>query len=178
MTTQTQRALVALEKGRYSLVDNAAIPILKPGTMLCRVRAVALNPADWKMVDFSASPGAVGGNDFAGEVIEMADDISRFKVGDRLLAMTFGNNPLDKTSGAFSNYAIATEDLSCKMPDWMDWEHGATMAVGIATAGFALHRSLGIPMVSGKENGGKPVYVLVSGGATATGTVAIQLIKA
>ncbi|KAK0616903.1 chaperonin 10-like protein [Immersiella caudata] len=179
---KAREALVALRTGRYSLVPNVPIPGIEPGEMLCKVRAVALNPVDWKVIDLSASPDAIGGYDFAGEVIEVSSCVSRFKVGDRILAMTFGTNPLRLASGAFSNVAIATEDLACKVPEWMSFQQASSMAVAIATAGLALHRTMGIPISTEMEHGGaqpkNPFFVLVSGGATATGTVAIQLLKA
>jgi len=179
---KAREALVALQTGRYSLIPNVPIPSIEPGEILCRVRAVAINPADWKMIDFSASPGAIGGYDFAGEVVEIGSSVSRFKVGDRILSMTFGTNPLRLGSGAFSNVAIATEDLACKIPEWMTFEQASSLGVAIATAGFALHRTMEIPLRAEVEGCGSqpqnPFFVLVSGGATATGTVAIQLLKA
>jgi aspyridone synthetase trans-acting enoyl reductase len=175
--------VVALQAGHYSVVANVPIPSIEPGEILCRVRAVAINPADWKMIDFSASPGAIGGYDFAGEVLEIGSSVARFKVGDRILAMTFGTNPLRLSSGAFSDVAVATEDLACRVPEWMTFEQASTMGVAIATAGFALHRTMEIPICGdtgdhGVVQPGNPFFVLVSGGATATGTIAIQLLKA
>lgn len=166
--------------GQYNLIDNS-IPPAKAGTLLCKVAAVALNPADWKMVDFSGGAGSVGGNDFAGEVVqvgESSDDTesSRFKVGDRVFALMFGLNPSDRASGSFGEYALATADLACRIPDWMSYEDASTFGVAVATCGGALYRHLKLPMPD--QPARKPFYVLVSGGATATGTVAIQLLKA
>jgi len=172
---KTQEALVGGALGHYHLVDNAEIPKPNPDMMLCKVAAVALNPADAKMIDFSATPGSVGGNDFAGEVIEAGDDVTRFRKGDRIFAMSFGLNPSDKTTGAFGTYALASADLSCKIPDWMSYEEASTMGVAVGTAGTALFQALELPLPTSPAK--KPFHVLVSGGATATGTIAIQLIK-
>ncbi|KAF2136525.1 uncharacterized protein K452DRAFT_237315 [Aplosporella prunicola CBS 121167] len=176
MQTGTRTALVAEGAARYKLVNDAAMPLVKPDMVLCKVRAVALNPADWKMVDFSATPGAVGGNDFAGEVVETGSQVTRLKPGDRVCAMMFGLNPSDKTTGAFGTFAAATEDLACKIPDGMTFEEASTLGLAIGTAGSALYQSLGLPMPEAPAK--KPITVLVSGGATATGTIAVQLLRA
>ncbi|KAL4775863.1 GroES-like protein [Aspergillus recurvatus] len=170
-----QQALVAAGMGRYMLQD-VLVPSITPDTILCRVAAVALNPADWKMVDFSATPGAMGGNDFAGEVIEVGEQVTRFQKGDRVFAMTFGLNPSRRQTGAFGSYVLATADLACKVPVGMSWEDAASLGLAIGTAGTALYQALSLPMPDAPAK--QTHYVLVSGGATATGTVAIQLLKA
>ncbi|KAI1776648.1 GroES-like protein [Hypoxylon cercidicola] len=175
---KTYQALVGDDiGGQYRLV-NMEIPEAKSDTLLCKVAAIALNPADWKMVDFSVTDGSVGGNDFAGEVVQVGDGTNttgRFKVGDRIFAMMFGLNPSDKTTGSFGEYALATADLACRIPDWMSYEEASTFGVAVGTCGGALYQALKLPMPNQPVR--KPFYVLVSGGATATGTVAIQLLK-
>lgn len=171
-----RRALVGCSAGKYQLVEDAAIPELQPDAMLCRVAAVALNPVDAKIIDYSPAPGSIGGQDFAGEVVRVGENIKRFKIGDRVCSFAYGLNSDDKMMGAFSDYAIATEDLTCKMPPGMEYEAAATLPVAIGTAGLALYQELALSW-PGTE-GRKPSFVLVSGGATATGVVAIQLLKA
>lgn len=174
----TQLALVAGDGGQYQLSKKVEVPKLKPGTMLCKVRDVALNPADWKMIEFSATQNSVGGNDFAGEVVQVGQGVKRFKEGDRIFGMMFGLNPSDKLSGAFCCYALATEDLSCKIPPFMTFEEASTLSVPVGTAGSALYQALDLPMPSPDQGSKTPFHVLVSGGASATGTIAIQLLKA
>lgn len=174
----TQVALVAGNCGQYQLSTEVEVPKLKPGTMLCKVRAVALNPADWKMIEFSATQDSIGGNDFAGEVVQVGPGVKRFKEGDRIFGMMFGLNPSDKLTGAFCCYALATEDLSCKIPPSMTFEEASTLSVPVGTAGSALYQALDLPMPGSVQVFKTPSYVLVSGGASATGTIAIQLLVA
>lgn len=174
----TQAAIISGDGGQYQLSTVVKMPKLKAGTMLCKVRAVALNPADWKMVEFSATEDSIGGNDFAGEVIQVGQGVTRFKEGDRIFGMMFGLNPSDKLTGAFCCYALATEDLSCKIPPSMTFEEASTLGVSVGTAGSALYQRLHLPMPGSTRDIETPQYVLVSGGASATGTIAIQLLKA
>lgn len=174
----TQMALVAGDGGQYQVSTAVEIPELRPCTMLCQVRAVALNPADWKMIESPATRDAIGGNDFAGEVIQVGQGVKRFKEGDRIFGMMFGLNPSGKLTGAFCSYALATEDLSCKIPPSMTFEQASTLGVPVGTAGSALFQALGLPMSGAGEDAKIPSCVLVSGGASATGTIAIQMLKA
>lgn len=174
------KALIGDYSGGYRLADDIDIPNPKPGTVLCRVHAVALSPYDAKIVDYSNTPGAVGGCDFAGIVVNVGQGVTRFKTGDRILAVTFGLNPSDKTAGAFAEFALATEDLSCHIPETLSWTQACSMGLSIATAGLALFQAPGLQLAprnnatGGQEN---QAFVLVSGGATSTGTMAIQLLK-
>ncbi|KAI1407187.1 GroES-like protein [Hypoxylon sp. FL1857] len=159
----SRMALVGSSVGRYRLVGNVEIPTPKPDMVLCRVAAVALNPADAKIIDYSPAPGSIGGKDFAGEVVQV------------VYGFTFGLHPDDKTTGAFAEYALATEDLTFKIPPNMKFEAAATMPLSIGTAGLALYQELRLPWtVTGLE---EQRFVLVWGGASSTGAVAIQLLK-
>ncbi|KAI9699172.1 MAG: putative secondary metabolism biosynthetic enzyme [Bogoriella megaspora] len=172
---QGQEALVAGTFGEYHITRNVEIPSPREDQILCKVGAIALNPADAKMADYSATPGSVGGNDFAGEVIEVGERVRRFKQGDRIFAFTFGLNPTDKVTGAFGRYALATEDLACLIPETMSYNEASTLGLAIATAGTAIFQALKLPWPT--EPSKKPFHVLVSGGATSTGAMAIQMIK-
>ena len=179
-TSTKMKALVGCESGGYRLANDIDIPVPKPGTMLCQVHAVALSPYDAKIVDFSNTPGAIGGCDFAGIVVGVGEGVRRFREGDRVLSVTFGLNALDKTAGAFAEFALATEDLSCYIPDSLSFGQACSMGLGIATAGLALFQAPGLHLEmrspkSGDDNAKS--FVLVSGGATGTGTMATQLLK-
>jgi NADPH:quinone reductase-like Zn-dependent oxidoreductase len=172
------KALVGGDPGQYRLIEDLDTPNPGPGTLLCCVHAVALNPADAKMADFAMTPGAIGGADFAGTVVKVSEKVTRFRVGDRVFALAFGLNPADRTTGAFAEYSLATEDLACKIPDGISFEEACSMGVAVATAGMALFHELQLPMPGKLRNDNpEPTFVLVSGGATSTGTMAIQLLK-
>ncbi|KAK0612276.1 chaperonin 10-like protein [Bombardia bombarda] len=170
----TMNALVGAESGGYCLVEHVEIPAPRPGSMLVRVHAVALNPRDAKIVDFSNATGSLGGCDFAGTVERVGEGVARFKEGDRVLAVTFGSDPFDKTQGAFAEYALAEEDISCHIPESFSFTQACSIGLSMATAGLALFQAPGLEL---SMQGGTTEFVLVSGGATATGTMATQLLK-
>jgi aspyridone synthetase trans-acting enoyl reductase len=172
-------ALVGGGIGTYQLAANVNIPQPRPGQILCRVHAVSLNPVDQKIIDYSSAPDAVSGCDFAGTVVQTGEGVQRFRMGDRVLALTFGLNASDKTAGAFAEYALATEDLTCHLPETLSFTQGCSLGLSVATAGLALFQAPGLQLSMLRLEDAKDIgeFVLVSGGATATGTMATQLLK-
>jgi NADPH:quinone reductase-like Zn-dependent oxidoreductase len=142
------------------------------------VVAVALNPCDFKMPYRFPSPGATSGNDFAGVVVAVGPNIAKpFKIGDRVFGAVYGANPIDHESGAFAQYLRADPEFTFNMPDSMSFETAASIGASvIATLGLALFRALRIPFTP-EQPAEKPKQVLVWGGSTTVGTMAIQLLR-
>lgn len=80
-------------------------------------------------------------------------------------------------SGAFAEYASVDGAMVLKLPNDMTFEIGAGMHLRIATAAMALFYSLQLPSALFETPAQEPFDVLVYGGATSTGTMAIQLLK-
>ncbi|KAK4868684.1 hypothetical protein LT330_006886 [Penicillium expansum] len=188
-----QNALVVAGPGQLSLRHDGPLPHVAPDMALVRTVAVAINPVDAKMLDYSPAVGAIHGCDFAGVVVALGSDAPRhLSIGDRVAGAVHGNNSLEPRVGAFAQYVGATAELLLKIPDTMTFEEASTLGIGLATAGLALFRELEIPVrigdlidragpagPAGSDSDVTPnaVWVLVSGGSTATGTRAIQLLK-
>lgn len=182
-TTATMKAMVSKPSGGYQLVSDIPEPTLQPGMMMVQVQAVALNPYDAKIVEYGVSaPGAyVGGCDFAGVVTAVDAGVTRFRPGDRVLTLNM--------QGGFAEYALAIEDLSCHLPEGMSFNQACSFGLAVGIAGLALFQEpgLNLPLVEGYLNVGEineegdeakaAVTVLVAGGASASGTMATQLLK-
>jgi NADPH:quinone reductase-like Zn-dependent oxidoreductase len=94
------------------------------------------------------------------------------------------NNPED---GAFAEYAMVRDGHLAPIPDSMSFEEAATLGVGITSVGQALYMEMGLPLpVVGSAAGDKEAvevdkqsekFILIYGGSTATGTLAIQFAK-
>ncbi|KAF5857796.1 hypothetical protein ETB97_005248 [Aspergillus alliaceus] len=182
-----QNALVVAGPGQLSLHQDGPLPHVAPDMALVRTVAVAINPVDAKMLDYSPEVGAIHGCDFAGVVVALGSDAPRhLSIGDRVAGAVHRNNSLEPRVGAFAQYVGATAELLLKIPDTMTFEKASTLGIGLATAGLALFRELEIPVRiedlidrAGPDSDVTPnaAWVLVSGGSTATGTRAIQLLK-
>ena len=101
----------------------------------------------------------------------------RLKIGDRVAGGADGMEPLRPQSGAFAEYVSVDGGMTLEMPDDMSFEVGAGMALRIATSAMALFHSLQLPSSLLEKPTEEHFDVLVYGGATSTGTMAIQLLK-
>jgi len=150
------------------LVDIPA-PTPGPHEILIEVRAAGLNPVDFKFRQgklraiLRPKLPFVLGNEFAGEVIGVGDDVKQFRVGDRVFARV-----AKERAGAFAEQACVDEDHVAHMPRDLDF----TAAAGVPLAGLTALQALR------DELGVKPGQrVFISGGAGGVGTFAIQIAK-
>ena len=174
-----QTAIVSLADGSLALVHDAPVPALQDDMILVRNAAASLNPVDSKLVGSLATPGALAGMDFAGYVVAIGSGVrtaTPLEIGDRVCGSVQGMHSLTPTIGAFSQYVGACDLITIKLPNSISFEEGASFGVGIGTGILALFRSLALPG-SPKDPAKVPKKVLVYGGSTATGTLAIQLLK-
>ena len=169
-----RKTLRSHDTGKYKLVHHAAMPNIPPGQVLSRTEAVALDPAGAKMIDYSPVPG-IGGFDFSGTVVQVGDAVTRFKEGDRVFGFVHGLNPDDVDSGAFSDFVVAMTDLCCKKPASMTTDQACTLALALGIVGYAMFQQLGLSI--DVDEGERPEYVLVAAGNTASGRMAIQLLR-
>ena len=85
------RAIVIEDYGKAKLANDIPIPKLRDGYVLVKPKAVALNPTDWRHIDYLATPGAIVGCDYAGEVLEVGAGVTKqFKPGDRIAGFVHG----------------------------------------------------------------------------------------
>lgn len=118
--------------------------------------------------------------DAAGVVVAMGADVARsgrLRLGDRVAGAAEGMEGLRPQSGAFAEYVSIDGGMALKMPDEMSFAVGAGMGLRIATAGMAIFHSLGLSAELLEKPSQESFDVLVYGGTTSTGTMAIQLLK-
>ncbi|KAM7215488.1 Enoyl reductase LovC [Rhypophila decipiens] len=185
----TQTAVTQSDTGSPRLTHGVPLPDLLPGTVIVKTVAVALNPSDNKMGAAFPTPGAIVGMDFSGTIaavhpsLSTADD-ARLTIGNRVCGMVHGSNPGDPTNGAFAQYVRTKPELLLTLPKTMSMQEAATLGVGLMTNVMALWDplALGLPLppdidYDNKSQTDEPLPVLVYGGSTATGILAIQLIR-
>lgn len=159
-------------------------PYTKPEShqIVIRNHAVAINPVDWMLPFF----GAFGwlkwpfilGYDTAGEVVEIGSQVTRFRVGDRVLGEAVGTDEKVNTSSqsAFQFYTVLLEDMSCRIPENVSYEAASVIPLGASTAACGLFQkdmlNLQLPTNPPKPTG---KTLLVWGGSTSVGVNAIQL---
>ncbi|MCJ1282196.1 hypothetical protein MMC26_001519 [Xylographa opegraphella] len=168
-------------------------PYTSPGAneIVIKNAAVAINPLDWMLQvqgDFLYSwmkYPAVFGTDVAGEVVEIGQGVTLFKVGDRVIGHAQGTDKQYNTSakygashGAFQEYVILQVQMASKIPGALSYEKAAVIPLGLSTAACGLFQkdllALQLPDPSGHA---KPTgtTLLIWGGSTSVGSSAIQL---
>jgi NADPH:quinone reductase-like Zn-dependent oxidoreductase len=152
--------------------------------IVIRNRAIAVNPLDSvKQTSGNLMYGwvkypAVLGEDVAGEVVEVGSAVTRFRVGDRVLAYAVGLEKQRNSAaeGAFQLYTVALQHLASPIPESMSFDDAAVLPLGLSTAASALFQNdqLGLRHPSAAPS---PVgeTLLVWGGSTSVGSNAIQL---
>ncbi|KAK5746485.1 hypothetical protein LTR17_000865 [Elasticomyces elasticus] len=169
------KAIVVVKSGHAAVVEKAE-PELRPGWVKVKVRAVALNPTDWKHIDFFARGGETVGCDFSGIVTEIGSAVtSNIEVGDAIYGLVHGTKVGCEDTGAFAEYVVVKDGLFAKMPPNQTFEDAATWGAATVTNILGLWQKLGLPTPSqpAKEN----FPILVYGGSSAMGMIAIQLAK-
>lgn len=172
----TQKAVVLHAPKQAAVVTDRPIPKLRPGYLLVKVSAVALNPTDWKHIDFVTAPGALSGCDYAGVVEETGSGYNKdWKKGDRICGFCHGGDETQLENGAFAEHVVVKADVQMRIPDSMSNEEAATLGVGFITVGQGLFQAMKLPLPT--QPAKDPETILIYGGSTATGTLGIQVAK-
>jgi NADPH:quinone reductase-like Zn-dependent oxidoreductase len=179
----TRKAIVQSKHGEPGTLElrlDQPMPDLPSDHVMVKVAAVALNHCDYKMPARNPCAGAVDGTDFAGTVVRLGESAARdsgLKIGDRVAGAQMASHPRRPWSGSFSEYLVEQACVVWRVPENMSWEAAASVGCAVTSSvGVALWSSMklrGTP----EEPLSDPKFILVYGGATASGTFAIQMLK-
>jgi NADPH:quinone reductase-like Zn-dependent oxidoreductase len=152
-----------------TIVDGRVVPADRPdpaagsGELLVRVEAAGINGADLLQMRgfYPAPPGSpadIPGQELAGEVVELGEGVTRFSVGDRVMAIVGG--------GGQAELAVVHERVAMPVPSAAGW----AQAGGFPEAFTAAHDALFSQCRLGLGEA-----LLVHGAAGGVGTAAVQL---
>ncbi|PYI00241.1 GroES-like protein [Aspergillus sclerotiicarbonarius CBS 121057] len=178
------QAIVVSAPATLSVENGRSIPTLRDDTILVKTVSVGLNPTDWKNA-LRSNPGVTVGCDYAGIVEAVGPAVKKpFRVGDRVFGLVHGCNPEQPSDGAFAEYMLARADTQAVMPERLSFQDAATLGVSLITVGQSLYQSLRLtpppPPLSTCQSTSSPPQpqsILIYGGSTAVGTLAIQFAK-
>jgi NADPH:quinone reductase-like Zn-dependent oxidoreductase len=174
---QYRRAIVVdPADSTHSIRDNVPLPAPQPHEFIIRTDAIATSPSDLKMRGPSIVPDGILGIDCAGTVTCVGSNVTDLKPVDRVCGPQHSMHVHSPHYGAFTDYAVCSGDVWMRVPESTSIEGAASLGAGTSTAGLGI-KLLGLPLPDAPISQEKKVYVLVCGGATATGNLAIQLLE-
>lgn len=147
-------------------------PMIKANEMLIKVHATSVTPMDYRarsgkvplwpiskiMIGFWKPKEQILGTEVSGEIVEIGEDVKKFKLGDRV----FGHG-----QRVYAEYFIATENSKLElMPASMSYEQGASVSFGFISAYHFLKRVANIQ--SGQR-------ILINGASGGVGVYAVQI---
>ncbi len=146
-------------------IEDRPTPDIGDAQILVDVHAAGVNFPDILVIagqyQVKTEPPFVPGNEAAGVVSAIGKDVTRFKVGDKVIVMPRG--------GAFAEQCVADEVLSMPLPEGLDFEQAAGFSVTYGTSYHALKQSADLQP-------GETVLVL--GAAGGVGITAVEIAKA
>ncbi len=146
-------------------------PVAGPGQVLVEIKAVSINPVDWKIRrgDAKVVTGfrfpRIFGADFAGVVRETGPGVTAFTKGQRV----YGSKSilLDR-GGALAELRAVEENRVRLIPEGMSFNDAASLPIAALTALNGLR----------KCEVGKDTEVLINGGTGGVGHFAVQIARA
>eukprot|EP00931_Biecheleriopsis_adriatica_P075381 TRINITY_DN49252_c0_g1_i1.p1 TRINITY_DN49252_c0_g1~~TRINITY_DN49252_c0_g1_i1.p1 ORF type:complete len:320 (-),score=56.87 TRINITY_DN49252_c0_g1_i1:48-1007(-) len=155
----TSMRAVQRSGGGIRLADAVPIPKLKPGSVLVKVKAAAINPVDYKLPRFVGRPV---GLDLAGTVAALGAGCTAFSIGDEV----YGN--VAPPGGALADYCLCEASKIAAKPSALSFQEAAALPTVGLTGLQAMH-------CGGLTKGARVLVIGASGGC---GTAAVQIAKA
>ncbi|MEJ5902870.1 NAD(P)H-quinone oxidoreductase [Ochrobactrum teleogrylli] len=167
MSDMTTLSVIAARPGGPEVLELVAreLPALKPGEMRVQVHAAGVNRPDamQRAGNYPPPPGVtdVLGLELSGVVLKTANDVTRFRVGDRIMALVAG--------GAYAEEAVVQADVCIPVPAGLSMIEAA----GIPETYFTVWSNL---FQRARLQPGETV--LLHGGTSGIGVTATLLAKA
>ncbi|WP_206503731.1 quinone oxidoreductase family protein [Streptomyces chrestomyceticus] len=144
-------------------VEEAEVPAPGPGELLVRTEAIGVSLPSVRRTRGDGNGGgvplpAVLGGEVAGAVVGLGPDVTGFAIGDRVTALSF--------TGSYAEAATVPAAMAARIPD----AASSVDAVALVRGGQVALAALATAPADGES-------VLITGAASATGHLAVQLAK-
>lgn len=150
---------------RRGVIDNIEVETVRrkepgPNEVEINVSSTGLNFRDvLKVLDMYPDNNPSLGSECVGIISAVGDNVTRYQVGDRVVALA---------GGSFSKYVVTPVDLVMSIPRELTDAEAATLPIAFLTAEYGLHN------VAGIKEGDR---VLIHAAAGGVGMAAVQLAK-
>lgn len=165
MLPSTMNAITIVRGGGPEVLEPVTRPLPQPaaGQVLIKVAYAGINRHDCGQRKRGfGPPGAtdIPGLEVAGEVAAVGSGVTRWKAGDKVCALVNG--------GGYAQYCLAAQEVTLPIPERFDLKLAAALPETLFTAW------LNVFMLGRLKEG---EWLLVHGGSSGVGTIAIQLAR-
>lgn len=166
-------------------IEECPLTLPGPHELVVKNHFVSINPVDAykqllgdELLPYITWPH-VPGSDLAGEVVYIGSAVTRFAVGQRVMAyaagtLQFANRPAE---GAFQHYSVVREHMTARIPEPVSYERACVLPLCLSTAAYGLfhdgYLGLNLPTVPTAKPTGQAL--VITSGASSVGACAIQL---
>ena len=145
--------------------ETRSVPVPGPGEILVKVAAAGVNRPDvaQRSGAYPPPPGAsdLPGLEIAGEVVALGEGVSKHKLGDEVMSLVAG--------GGYAQYCIAQDAQAMAIPPALSMREAGALPETLMTVWHNVFERGGLK--AGET-------LLIQGGSSGIGTMAIQLAKA
>jgi NADPH:quinone reductase len=147
------------------LPETRSVPVPGPAEILVKVAAAGVNRPDvaQRSGSYPPPPGAsdLPGLEISGEVVAVGSDARKHKIGDKVMSLVAG--------GGYAQYCIAQDAQAMTVPPALSMIEAGALAETLMTVWHNVFERGGLK--AGET-------ILIHGGSSGIGTMAIQLAKA
>ena len=163
MLPATMNAIEITQAGGPEVLKLTTRPVPQPaaGQVLIKVAYAGINRHDCGQRNRGFGPkGAtdIPGLEVSGDVVAVGAGVTRWKVGDKVCALTNG--------GGYAQYCLALQEVTFPIPDGFDLKMAAGLLEALMTAWLNV-------FMLGRLKAGE--WLLVHGGSSGVGSAAIKL---
>ncbi|KAK6464259.1 quinone oxidoreductase [Scheffersomyces coipomensis] len=163
-----------------TIQEQFPIPELKDHDVLVSNKAIGLNPIDWKGKKYQFGiyhfPW-INGRESSGVVVQTGKLVNQqdFTIGDKVIVSSTSYR--DNRTSTFQQFTAIDSRLVWKLPTNFSFEDGATIGVGLVTAGVIFYNSFKFQLTINPPPTSEQESIIIWGGATVVGLYATQIAK-
>ncbi|GHJ88726.1 hypothetical protein NliqN6_5128 [Naganishia liquefaciens] len=152
--------------------EDAPIPKPGPTEVLVKVHSVSLNPVGYKLMEMLPWPMVklpmIPEGDFAGWIADPNGHEDKWNINDEVIGLIEVPTRINQGKGAMAQYIVVEASRLVRKPASVPFDQ----ASGLPTVGMTAHQGL-------FEHGNLQAHqrVMINGGSSSVGAVAIQLAK-
>lgn len=173
----TQKALLITAFNEPLSLGSIPVPTIGDYDILVLNKAVGLNPIDWKAKKYKFGVYGfpwINGRESSGVVVKVGLKVTHLVENDNVVVSSTSYR--DNRTSTFQEYTAIDSRLVWKLPSFLSHEDGATIGVGLVTAGVIFYKSFGFELIANSIKKGQKTIV-IWGGSTVVGIYVTQLAR-